>query len=197
MPVADTITSLNQFDLLIILVLFGMFILGFMQGTIRRLLGIASMLFAFLVAANLRGPIGDYLTQNWTHMEAPYAVMVGFGTVFFALAVTASIGIQMFYRKVPLFPKFTVIDEVLGGTLGVVQGVVILAIMVAILDSAFEIPGMANRNELPLLREIHDAYDTSTTAAVIREQMLPSALAALGPFVPDGLRSLFPTVARG
>ena len=47
-----------------------MFVLGFIQGTIRRLLGLASMLFSFLFAANLRDPLGDYLAQNWNAVPA-------------------------------------------------------------------------------------------------------------------------------
>ncbi|HZM72027.1 MAG TPA: CvpA family protein, partial [Candidatus Polarisedimenticolia bacterium] len=50
--------SFNTFDLLIVLVLMGLFILGFIQGTVRRLLGIASIIFSFLVAAQLREPLG-------------------------------------------------------------------------------------------------------------------------------------------
>ena len=37
---ADTLTQINVFDVVVILYLFGWFILGFIQGTIRRLLGI-------------------------------------------------------------------------------------------------------------------------------------------------------------
>ena len=54
MNVGEAILNFNRFDLLFLLFLFGMFVLGFMQGTIRRLLGLASMLFSFLFAANLR-----------------------------------------------------------------------------------------------------------------------------------------------
>jgi uncharacterized membrane protein required for colicin V production len=43
-----------------------MFVLGFIQGTIRRVLGLASMLFSFLFAANLREPLGGYLAQTGT-----------------------------------------------------------------------------------------------------------------------------------
>jgi uncharacterized membrane protein required for colicin V production len=54
--VGDAIVNFNRFDLLFLLFLFGMFVLGFMQGTIRRLLGLGAMLFSFLFAANLTGP---------------------------------------------------------------------------------------------------------------------------------------------
>ena len=47
--------QLRRFDLLFLLLLLAMFVLGFQQGTIRRLLGIGSILFSFLFAASLRG----------------------------------------------------------------------------------------------------------------------------------------------
>ena len=45
----------------IVLYFMGFFVLGFAQGTIRRLIGIASILFSFLFAANLAEPLGDFL----------------------------------------------------------------------------------------------------------------------------------------
>ena len=58
MNIGEFITSINRFDLLVVLFLGGMFVLGFVQGTIRRLLGLAAMLFSFLLAANLRDSLG-------------------------------------------------------------------------------------------------------------------------------------------
>ena len=53
MNIGDSSAAISTVDLLIVLFLFGFFVLGFAQGTIWRLLGIASMLFSFLLAANL------------------------------------------------------------------------------------------------------------------------------------------------
>ena len=64
-----------------------MFVLGFVQGTIRRVLGLASMLFSFLFAANLREPLGGYLAENWNEFPDEYAVMLGFGIVFVAATI--------------------------------------------------------------------------------------------------------------
>jgi uncharacterized membrane protein required for colicin V production len=47
------LSGANLFDLVIFLSLFAAFLIGFMQGTIRRLLGILSMVFSFFLAANL------------------------------------------------------------------------------------------------------------------------------------------------
>jgi membrane protein required for colicin V production len=188
--IVDFIRSLNLFDLLIILILIGMFILGFVQGTVRRLLGIAAILFSFLLAANLRGPLGNFLASNWTQFEREYAVMVGFGTVFVASSIAFTLVIQGFYKKTPLSERYLLADEILGGILGVLQGILILTAMIIILDSAFEIPTLERRNELILLREIHGAYDPSVTAQVIRGTVIPAFYALFGLFIPEELRQI-------
>src|SRR5207247_7656127 len=98
-----------------------MFVLGYIQGTIRRVLGLASMLFSFLFAANLRDSLGDYLAQNWNDFPDEYAVMLGFGIVFVAATIAFTVVIQGFYHKQELFKRATVADEVIGGILGAIQ----------------------------------------------------------------------------
>ena len=198
MNIAETIRSINPFDLVIVLVLFAFFILGFMQGTIRRLLGIAAIVLSFILAANLRQPLGDFLKANWSQFPPEYAVMVGFGTVFVAAMVSSTLVIQSFYQKVPLFAKHPVIDELLGGLLGIVQGVLILGAVIIILDTWFTIPGQPARdNELPGLRAIYEAYDppgppVSQTALIYRDALIPGFLAVTGPIIPDALRAFYP-----
>ena len=193
MNIGQFFASINLFDLVVFFALFAMFILGFIQGTIRRLLGIGAILFAFLLAANLRQPLGDYLARNWTHLAPEYSFMIGFGAVFVAASVILTILIQSFYDKTPLFEKYDLVDEVLGGTLGVVQGVIILAVMVVILDSFFRVAGIGERNtELPFLRGLFELYDPSATATVMRGGFIPGLFAVLGLFIPDALRAFFP-----
>jgi membrane protein required for colicin V production len=188
--IADFIRSFNLFDLLVILILAGMFILGFVQGTVRRLLGIAAILFSFLLAANLREPLGNFLASNWSQFEREYAIMIGFGTVFVAASIAFTLVIQGFYKKTPLSERYILVDEILGGVLGVLQGVLILTAMVIILDSVFEIPQVSERNELILLREIHGAYDPSATAAILRNTIIPGFYTIFGLFIPDSLREI-------
>ena len=51
-----------------------------------------------------------------------YSHMVAFGAVFVAAAITLSIGIQITYRPAPLFQKYPVLDEIVGGLLGRARG---------------------------------------------------------------------------
>jgi uncharacterized membrane protein required for colicin V production len=182
----------NRFDIVVVLFLFGMFVLGAVQGTIRRVLGIASMTFSFLLAANLRDPLGSYLAGNWNQFPDEYAVLIGFGTVFIAATIAFTLIIQGFYHHQPLFEKTTFADEIIGGVLGVIQGILLLLFIVVILDSFFEIPTIPESGtELPFLRPFHQFYDTSFTAELLRSRLIPGFMTVFGLLLPSDLKALF------
>jgi uncharacterized membrane protein required for colicin V production len=186
--------SINPFDLLVVLGLMAMFILGFIQGAVRRLLGIASIVFSFLVASQLRGPFGDFLVQNWTQYPDEYSRMLAFGSVFLAATLGFTIALQVFYKVVPLFQKYPAVDELLGGVLGVLQGLIIIGAVIMILDPFYQLPGIpAFNGEMGVLRSIHEALDNSGTAALFREHLVPGFLAVAGPLMPDAVKAVFPT----
>lgn len=193
MDIGQLLTSANLFDLVAVLFLFGMFVLGFVQGAIRRVLGLASMLFAFLLAGQLRGPLGAYLAENWTQFPPQYSYMLAYGGVFVFTTILFSIIIQSFYKHQALFEQSHLADEILGGLLGILQGLVFIGIMIIILDTFYEIPGIpVDPDELGILRSIHDWYDPSATAALFREVLIPAALTITGPLVPDEVKAFFP-----
>jgi uncharacterized membrane protein required for colicin V production len=193
LDIEGLLQSANLFDLVAVLFLFGMFVLGFVQGAIRRLLGLASMLFAFLLAGQLRAPLGTYLAENWTQFDPQYSVMLAYGGVFAFTTILFSIIIQSFYKHQALFEQTQLADEIIGGVLGILQGVVFIGIMIIVLDTFFEIPGIPiDPDELGILRSIHDWYDPSATAALFREVLIPAAFAISGPLVPDEVKAFFP-----
>ena len=192
MNVGETILNFNRFDLLFLLFLFGMFVLGFMQGTIRRLLGIGAMAFSFLFAANLTNVVGPFLAENWNQFPDEYAVMLGFLIVFVAANIAFSLIIQGFYHRQPLFAKYTFVDEVLGGILGVVQGAFLVGCLIVILDSYFLIPGAPQSGgELPFLRGFFDFYTTSGTAELFRTQLIPGFFNIFGILIPDNIQTFY------
>jgi membrane protein required for colicin V production len=190
--IAEFLRSLNVFDLVVVLVMMAFFIVGYIQGTIRRLLGIASILFSFLLAANLRDPLGGFFAANWTQFGPEYSHLIAFGVVFVAAVVGFSLTIQTFYTKLELSEKYPVVDEMLGGVLGILQGMIILGAMIAILDSFFLVPGIApDSDELPFLRTLHEAFNPSGTALLYRETLMPAFLAVVGPLLPEAIRDLY------
>jgi uncharacterized membrane protein required for colicin V production len=193
--IGEILSSINKFDLLVVLFLFGMFVLGFIQGTIRRVLGLASMLFSFLFAANLRGPLGGYLAQNWNDYPDEYAVMLGFAIVFVAATIAFTVVIQGFYHKQELFKRATFADEMIGGLLGIVQGLFLIGAIIIILDSFFQIPTIPiSPNEFGWIRSFWEAIDPSTTAQIFRSTLIPGFISVFGLLIPSDLQAFYVTV---
>jgi len=187
----EFISSLTLFDYVYFLFLFGFFVLGFAQGTIRRLLGLAAVLFSFLFAANVRDPLGAFLAANWTQFPKEYAYMIGFLTVFLAAWIALTIVIQNFYTSQPLWEKYRFVDEVIGGILGVIEGGLLLVIAIVILDSFFLIPGIGESgNELHFLRDFWDFMDAAQVTAFFRESIVPVFFVVFGLFIPDDIESI-------
>jgi uncharacterized membrane protein required for colicin V production len=190
--IGEVIISFDRFDLLVVLFLFGMFVLGFFQGTIRRLLGLGSMVFSFLLAANLRDSLGSFLAANWNQFPDEYAVMIGFGLVFVAATIASTLVIQGFYKHQPLFEKATFVDEVIGGFIGVLQGLFLIGCIIVILDSFFAIDGIPPSGaELPFLRGFHEFMSQSGTAELFRSRLIPGFFSVFGLLIPDDLKTFY------
>ena len=192
MDIVTFIHSFRLFDLLFLLFLSVAFLLGYIQGSIRRILGIGSILFAFLLAANARDGLGRFFADNWHQFPATYSFMIAFGLIFAVLAIALSLVVQSFYTQTPLFSNATFVDELLGGVLGIVQGMFILGFAIVILDSYFRLPGsLVYNTELPFLRGFWEAMDASGTAHIFRETLIPNFFAIVGLFIPDTIRALY------
>jgi uncharacterized membrane protein required for colicin V production len=193
------VEGIKQFDLVIVLALVAMFIVGYAQGTIRRLLGIAAIVFSLVLAAQVRQPLGEYLTHEWTSIAPEYSFMVAFGAVFVAAAVTLSIGIQITYRPAPLFKGYPVLDEIIGGLLGVVEGIIILIAILLILDPYYMQPQVSEKagvGEFGLLRTVHDYLDPTLTASILRHNVIPVLLGLFGFLFPQDVRDAFARAGR-
>ncbi|MBA2720836.1 MAG: CvpA family protein [Chloroflexi bacterium] len=195
MNIGDVLASINRFDLLVLLFAFGMFVLGFIQGAIRRILGLASMLFSFLFAANLREPLGKYLAQNWNEYPDEYAVMLGFGIVFVAATIAFTVVIQGFYHKQDLFQKATFADEAIGGLLGIVQALFLVGCVIVILDSFFRIPTIPRSDyEYTWIRTLYETMTTSNVADLFRTRLIPGFITVFGLLIPTDIQAFYVTV---
>jgi uncharacterized membrane protein required for colicin V production len=191
LDLGEFIRSLTIFDLVFFLFLFGFFVLGFAQGTIRRLLGLAAVGFSFLFAANIRDPLGSFLAANWTQFPREYAYMIGFLTVFLAAWIAFTVTIQTFYTTQPLFEKYRFVDEVIGGILGALEACLLLVVAIVILDSFFLIPGIPpSGNELHFVRGFWEYMDAAQVTAFFRENVVPVFFAIFGIFIPDDIEQL-------
>ncbi len=192
MNVTEFLSSVNLTDVLVVLVLFGFFVLGFIQGTVRRVVGILSIMFSFFLAAQLHVPLGDFLGDNWNQFPREYAAMIGFLTVFAAAVIAFSLVIQGTYKKAPLFAKYPVIDEVIGGVLGVIQGLLLLMFVILILDQFFLLTNFpVDEDELPFLRDFWNTINTSGTGDLLHTQLIPNFVSLTSFLLPDTIKQLY------
>jgi len=190
--IGNAILGINVVDLLIV-GFFGLFfILGFAQGTIRRLIGIGSILFSFLFAANLSAPLGSFLGKNWTQFSPEYGQMIGFLFVFIGGCLVFAILAQGFYKPQPLFEKARFVDELLGGILGLIEAGLILLCFVVILDTFFYATGIPkDSDELPFLRDVWGALNGTVIVPFFRESIIPLFMTVFAFFVPTAISGLY------
>ena len=192
MDVVAFIEGLNLFDILVAFFVAAFFVVGYIQGTLRRLLGLAIALLSLLIALNLRDPLGAWLAQYWTQLPKPYVSMVALGGSFLTIYIAGSITVQTFYRKTALFAKATVIDELVGGILGALQALLLVGALILVLDSYYAVPGTpTNPNELGILRDIYNFYAPSQVVDLFRASLIPLFFVLFGWIVPSDLREYY------
>lgn len=185
-------STIGLFDVLVVILLFALFILGFIQGSIRRLVGILSLTFSFFLAAQLHVPLGGFLAENWTQFPREYSMMLGFLTIFVAAAGAFFLVVQGTYQKAQLFARYPVVDEVIGGVLGVIQGLLLLLFVTVILDQYFLFRNLpVDQDEIGFLRDLWNAIDTSRTGELLHERLIPGFVSLTSLLLPGSVRALY------
>ncbi len=190
MNLVDAVRDAPIADLTIFAILFGSFVLGVLQGSIRRLLGLLSMLFGFLLAASLQAPAGDFLSDNWRQFSVPYNHMLAFLLLFVIVTVGSSILIQGFYKRADIYAAHPVVDDIVGGCLGLLQGFVVLTFLVIIFNSHLPAHGDGEVSELGGIQNalLHD----SRIGGGIRDTIAPPVVHILSPLLPDEVKVKYP-----
>ena len=193
MDIQETLRSINVVDILIVLFLFGMFILGYAQGAIRRLIGILSITFSFFLALQLNAFwLGGFLSQNWTQYPTAYSEMIGYLVIFFAAVIALFLVVQGTYTKAEVFAKYPIVDEILGGILGVVQGALFLLFITILLDQYYLRTGIPkDDDELAFIRDIWNAINLSETGRILHENVIPAFLGIVSFLVPQSVLELY------
>ncbi|MFH0750516.1 MAG: CvpA family protein [Chloroflexota bacterium] len=192
MDVLAFIERLNLFDILVAFFVAGFFVVGYIQGALRRVLGLAIVLLSLLLALNLRDPLGAWLAQYWTHLPKPYVYMLAFGGSALTIYIAGSITIQTFYRRTTLFAKATMVDELVGGILGAFQALLLVGALIVVLDSYYALPGNpTDPDELGILRDIYNFYASSQVVDLFRASLIPLFFVIFGWIVPSDLREYY------
>jgi uncharacterized membrane protein required for colicin V production len=180
----DVLAELSWLDLVIIGLLAAGVFVGFTQGAIRYALNSVAVVVAFVLAAQLQGPIYDLL-EFWDAFSPAGRQLLIFMLLFVGLVIAAWFGIRALYHRTHLpIPK--AVDEIIGAIFGLLWVALILVFHMVILDYYFaQAPETGG-----WLGGYYEAMSASLLVQFARDVLLPTAGFLARPFVPAEIADL-------
>ncbi len=181
-----TIGGFNWFDLLL-LILFGLGLtVGYSQGFLRQVMGLAALYVATIIATQYFIPFSGFLRSVFFLTEsriwnavAFFLILIGIASIINFLAADA-------YRltKLRMFP---LLDHLTGMILGLITIVIILSLVLPILTFVTSEP-------MPYFDSVRSNVALGMQTARLMplfQAVKPLILNAITPWIPGGLPSLF------
>ncbi len=186
----DFISSLNWVDFALIIVLAAGAFFGFQQGLIRYVLSWVSLVVAFILAAQLKGPVTDALSTFWTAFDPAVREFWVFVVLFVGFAVAGWFIVRMFYRTTRL-PIVKELDEVGGALLGITFAATSIVLLLVVFDTLFKgaatLPGGPGLPDTGWLEGFYKAMNDSVLVGVFNRTVIPIAGTLARPFVPSDI----------
>lgn len=180
----ELLTQLSWVDLAIIVLLaIGVFV-GFTQGMIRYVLNAVVVLVAFVLAAQLKGPIVGLL-GFWTAFSPGGRELLVFILLFIGLVIAGWFTIRALYRRTRL-PVARQIDELGGALFGLLFVALLISFHLVVYDSFF----LAGGRTSGWVGGYYDALNDSLIIEFFRETLIPTAGFLARPFVPSEIAQL-------
>ena len=181
----DVLARLSWVDVAIIALLAAGVFIGFTQGIIRYLLSVLAVLVAFVLAAQLKGPVSDAFGV-WQAFPPEGRELLFFVLLFFALVVGLWLLIRVVYRRTRL-PIAKQLDEIGGAILGLVFVIVLFSFHVVVFDSFYR---GAGADATGPVGAYYSALDDSLIVGFLRETVIPGVGFLVRPFVPREIAQL-------
>lgn len=179
----ELLDRLSWVDLAIIIALgVGLFI-GFAQGAIRYGLNALAVLVAFVLAAQLKGPIVDLL-GFWTAFTLAGRELFAFVLLFFGLVIAAWFAIRALVQRTRL-PVPRVLDELVGALFGVAWVALIITFHLVAYESYF-----VSAETAGWVGAYYEELNDSSLVELLRLAIIPTAGFLVRPFVPSDIAQL-------
>jgi hypothetical protein len=183
---------MNDGDIVLLLLLVGAFIVGFVWGTARTLIFLGGGAVVFLIAAHARPHLSGFLARQWTNLSPVYSDMIAM-LVLYALGLAALTLLVWFgARNTGLSSRAPDIDRLLGGLVGVSCAVMV----VAGLDVTFALfyghqPTLGRAGGTDWSSALYQGIVESHIGGAIHRSLVPAAGSIAGPLLPVGFREAF------
>ncbi|MBW2475792.1 MAG: CvpA family protein [Deltaproteobacteria bacterium] len=123
---------MNGFDIAILAVLAGFLVKGLLRGLLKEVCSLAGFFVGAYLAFRYYGPLAEVLLD---HVEVPVQVAVGISfTALFLATMFLFLSLGFLASKFVKLLFLGVFNRILGGAFGVVQGVLLLAMVLSALS---------------------------------------------------------------
>ena len=181
----DLLARLTWIDLLIMAILAFAIFIGFTQGIIRYLLNAIAVVVAFVLAAQLKGPISDGLAV-WQAFPPEGRELFFFVLIFFSLVVGFWFVIRAFYSRTRL-PVAKQLDEIGGAIFAFAFAVILISLHIVVFDSFYR---GAGGEPTGLAGSYYLAMNDSLIIGYLRDTVVPAVGFVARPFVPREIAQL-------
>lgn len=181
----ELLAQLSWVDVAILILLALGIFLGFTQGSIRYLLNVIAVFVAFIVAAQLKGPIADVLNV-WQAFPPEGRELFFFLLFFLVLVVGLWLLIGTFFSRARL-PIAAQLDEIGGAILALAYVVILISFHLVVLDSLYR---GAGAEATGALGSYYNALNDSFIVGYFRETVVPAIGFVARPFVPREIAQL-------
>lgn len=174
-------------DVAIGLFLVACVLVGFFRGALRQVLALGAWLVAFVIAAQGRDFLADWLRGQEPDFSVEYAHMLGFLIGFAVILLVALAIIELTGRTITLTNR-PLVEDLLGGGLMLVFGLLALTGVLIALGTYYAASNPGFTAEVDLVRQLNLALFDSKIVGVLRDTLVPWIQTLLGPLLPPDAR---------
>lgn len=176
-------------DLVLVVLVAGGFLLGFLRGVMRQLIALAAWVVCFVVAAQLMRPVANWYVEQDPQYSLQYVDMLAFGVIFLVLFGIALVVIEV-VGNVSDLTTHHALDEVLGGILA--SGVVLLTIAssIVILNTYYGLDSPGPTAQIGILTDLQGLLERSAIAGWLSDSLIPGLGSLLGLVLPEDVRKV-------
>jgi len=183
---------MTSVDIVLVLIIAGAFVLGFLWGVIRSLLMLAAWFVVFVLSAILSVPLGDYLSNQWNSYSSDWNHMAAFAILYVGGLIIALVVAWVGVRGPQGVTKYRLLDDVCSGALMAFVAVLGIAGVLVILATAYAGPPGADTVVGPgWPRDIyHSLVNDSQIGSGLNDTLIPALGSILGLLLPQYVRSV-------
>jgi uncharacterized membrane protein required for colicin V production len=165
-------------------------LLGVFRGAVRQLIIVGAWIVVFIASIYFRQVVGDFIVGNLPEYTREYIDMLAFLSTFVIVFTLVVIIVELRGATVHL-SKRPAVDEILGALLGLGWMLLAIASVIIALDSFYLLDSSAGADEIPIIQEIHLAFERSAIVTALRDSLIPGLIAILGFLLPGEIRALY------